>query len=92
MPIVTKQIRVDRHYKYQIYAVGNREKDRLNCPTLEFFTTLKQNDPAELAKLAALLTFIANNGPPAMKRSLNRLQEAQAFSSSRRAARDSSVF
>lgn len=64
MPIVTKQIRVDRHYKYQIYAVGSRDGGRLNCPTLEFFKALQQNDPAELAKLAALLMHTARNGPP----------------------------
>jgi hypothetical protein len=59
-----KTVRVDRQYQRQIYAVGSLQEGRLNCPTLEFFKFLKQNDPTELAKLTALLTFTAQNGPP----------------------------
>ena len=33
------------------------------CPTLAFFTAQKSN-PGELEKLASLLTFTAQNGPP----------------------------
>ena len=74
MPIITKQIRVDRQYKYQIYAVGNRQEGRLNCPTLEFFTFLKQNEPAELPKLTALLTFTAENGPPRNEQKFKQIE------------------
>jgi hypothetical protein len=64
MPIITKQIRVDRYYTHKIYAVGSLEGKRLKCPTLEFFKEQNATNQIELDKLSALLMFTAKNGPP----------------------------
>ena len=65
MPVVTKPIREAPYYRYRILAIGERnDKDRLHCPTLDFFQEAKANHPNDLEKLTALLDFTAEERPP----------------------------
>jgi Phage derived protein Gp49-like (DUF891) len=74
MPIVTKQIRVDRYYSHQIFAVASREGTRLRCPTLEFFKEQDLTNRTELDKLAALLMFTAKEGPPRNEQKFKQIE------------------
>ncbi len=79
MPIVTKQIRVDRYYTHKIYAVGSMESNRLNCPTLEFFKEQNTSNQTELDKLSALLTFTAKQGPPRNQEKFKHIEDTDGL-------------